>query len=68
MAYSEPIFAADFADFESYVAGIQREWDAQWKRISMADWAGAASGAAALLRVCYDAWPMGARSSYSGSC
>lgn len=40
VGYSEPISAADFADFESYVARIQQEWDAQWKRIYAADWSG----------------------------
>lgn len=40
MSYAEPIFAADFPDFEAYVAAIQKEWDAQWARIYAADWAG----------------------------
>ena len=40
MGYSEPIFPGDFGDFEAYVAHIQREWDAQWKRVYAADWSG----------------------------
>ena len=40
MGYSEPIFPGDYGDFEAYVAHVQREWDAQWKRVYTADWSG----------------------------
>ncbi len=40
VGYSEPIFPGDHGDFEAYVAHIQREWDAQWKRVYTADWSG----------------------------
>ena len=61
MGYSEPIFAADFKDFESYVAAIQREWDAQWKRVSMADWSGANALALPSLCVCRGAGVQGCK-------
>ena len=40
VGYSEPIFPGDYEGFEAYVAHIQHEWDAQWKRVYAADWSG----------------------------
>ena len=56
MGYSKPIYAADFADFESYVARIQQEWDAQWKRVYSADWSGVAPHQHAPACVLVDRW------------
>lgn len=46
VGYSEPIDPSSFASFEEFMAGIQSEWDTQWKRVYSAKLSGNSQGKA----------------------
>ena len=37
VGYAEPISSSNFDTFDAFVENVQREWDAQWKRVYGAD-------------------------------
>lgn len=43
VGYAEPISSSKFDTFAAFVDDVQREWDAQWKRVYGADFSSADS-------------------------